>query len=202
MAFDDIVKQIADDAAAEVAEVRRAAEAETRATLDRADRDAAALREDLMRRAHQRAAERGERLRTLAELEHRKAVLAEKQKALHQAFDQAAERIAALPPDRAKALLKAVIVERVETGREEIVPGREHAALFDDAFVREINAALGERGRLTLAAAPGDFPHGVVLREGRKEINARLSVLLAESRDALSHRIAAVLFPEDGEPRG
>lgn len=197
MAFDDILKQIEADGAAAVAAVTAEAEAAQAGIRRQAEQEAEALRAALHRRAAQRATEHGERLVTLAQLEHRKAILAEKQRAITEAFAAAETRLEHLAHQDAWMLLRRVIVERAETGREEIVVGHAQTALLDPAFLAELNAALGDRGHLTLAAEPGAFSHGVVLREGRKEINLRLSVLLAEVRERLVHEIATQLFPPD-----
>lgn len=196
MAFDDILERIRQDGTDAVAAVRDAAAAAIRKTEAAAAHEADMLREQLMERAHRRADEQAERMITLAQLDHRKAALAEKQRALQTAFDTADARLADLPADQAKTLWKRVILERAETGNEEIVAGTGLAALFDAGFVAELNAALDTRGHLRAATAPGDFAHGVVLREGRKEINLRLSVLLAEARERLSYTVAQHLFPE------
>lgn len=202
MAFDDILQKIAGDGAEAVAAVNAETADATSRILDGAEREAKALHNQLLRRARQRATERGDRLVTLAHLEHRKALLAEKQRALAEAFDAAAVRVAGASKPELWKLFLRVIADRVETGREEIVPGRDHAELFDGAFMADLNGALGDRGGLTVAAEPGDFAHGLVLREGRKEINLRLSVLMEEARERLVHEMAQHLFPTDAPADG
>lgn len=197
MAFEDIIQKIVADGEAAVAAVQSESAAAVARIREQSAREIAAAREQMHRQAERLATERADRILTLAHLEHRKALLAEKQRALAAAFAAAAERLTTLPRGDTWDLLRHVILERVESGREEIVPGRAHAELLDQAFVAELNSALGERGHLTLAAEPGNFDHGVVLREGRKEINGRMSVLLAETRERLVQECAERLFPED-----
>ena len=197
MAFEDILQKIREDGTEAVDAIKADTDAAVARITQQADTDAEALRNTLHQRAQRRATEHTDRTLTLAQLEHRKAVLAEKQRALALAFTQAEERLASLSGDEARTLLRRVISDHLETGQEEIVPGRLHAPVLDTAFVASLNESLESRGQLTLAAEPGDFDHGVVLREGRKEINLRLSVIMAETRERLVHPVAEHLFSAD-----
>lgn len=202
MAFDDILKKIQADGAEAAAAVAAEADTAIGNIHHEGQRAAEAMRSQLHTRATRRATEHEERLVILAQLEHRKAALAEKQRALGTAFAAAQDRLEHLPAGDARSLLKRIILERVETGREELVIGREHAAVADHAFLADLNGTLQERGHLRLASEPGDFPHGVVLREGRKEINLRLPVLMAEAREQFVHHVAQQLFPAETPTNG
>ncbi len=202
MAFDDILQKIQADGSQAAAAVQAEGAAAATRIRERGEREAEESRAALRRRAERRAKEHRDRLVTLAQLEHRKAVLAEKQRSIGDAFAEAEARLRDLPREDAWNLLHRVIVAGAETGREEVVVGHAQAGLIDDAFLARVNRTLGDRGHLTLAAEPGDFSHGVVLREGRKDINLRLAVLMAEAREQFVHHIAQQLFPPEAAADG
>lgn len=71
----------------------------------------------ILARGRRAAEERLERLKSAAQLERRKLELAAKQEVLSEAFEQALEKLCALPEEEYIQLLTGMVLQAVSTGR-------------------------------------------------------------------------------------
>ncbi|GAB4338261.1 MAG: hypothetical protein Kow0099_12230 [Candidatus Abyssubacteria bacterium] len=194
MPLDDIIKKINDDVRAEADSLLSLAKAEADAIRDKARKQAEELRQQLMQQAKARALEHASRIKTLAGLDQRKELLAEKKRIIDEAFTRAEEKIVNLPPERYLEFISRLILGAVESGTEEIIPSARHKHLFSLTYVESLNRRLGDKGHLRVSNDAGDFSAGVILREGKKETNLTLKSLIAWRRDELEPEIAGILF--------
>lgn len=86
-------------------------------TQEQMDRE----RRDILSRGEKAAAERLERLKSAADMEKRKLMLAAKQEVLSEAFDKALEQLCALPDEQYIQLLTHLVLQAVSTGKEQLI---------------------------------------------------------------------------------
>lgn len=120
------------------------AQAQTQAGQIQADyaARAQALREELTRRGERAAAEREERMASVAQLEGRKVILAAKQEMLDRAFDRALEKLCSLEDEDYIALLADLLVEASSNGREQVVFNQRDRTRVGKAAVTRANEKL------------------------------------------------------------
>ena len=146
--IEKITARINQDVQAEID--ARTAQAQAQAGQIKADYEAQAqaLREELTQRGERDAAEREERMASVAQLEGRKVLLAAKQQMLNRAFDRALEKLCSLEDEAYIALLADLLVEASSTGREQVVFNQKDRTRVGKAAVTQANE------RLARAVAP------------------------------------------------
>ena len=60
--------------------------------------------------------------------------------------------------------------------------------------MKNANEKLGEKGKLRLSDAAGEFDGGLILRRGNIEVNCTTALLVELCRGEMSAAIAGVLF--------
>ena len=188
-----------------IAHIRSDAEAQCDAILAAAQEKCDAIREDFAKQAAEAYAERiragvkscadeGESAARLGRMEAKKTLLAVKQEMISRSFDKAAQMLVSLPEEQYVALLAKLAAAAAVTGDEEIVLNAADRARVGEAVVKAANEKLGEKGKLTLSDATGEFDGGLVLRRGNIEVNCTTSLLVELCRGDMSAAIAGVLF--------
>jgi V/A-type H+-transporting ATPase subunit E len=192
-----IIERIRADSDAECAAI--AAESMSR-RAEIAERYAREEREaygDAISKGAVEAAARFERLKSVAALEARKQVLAEKQLLLSEAFELAEERLRELPDGEYARLLSRLAAEGSRTGAEELILSQQDRARFGKSVTDGANALLREEGRraeLTLSPSARAMRGGVVVAGADIETNCSLAALVSRHRNELSPRVAEILF--------
>lgn len=156
-----ITQRIAQDTDQEIAEITARARARAEEIL--AESRAAAARETAARlqRADADAAQRRERLESVAALECRKRTLAAKQEMVGAAFDRALEQLTALPDGEYVALLADLTARAARTGREQVLfsprdrnrIGKQVVARANEILARQVSPKLPEDLAETRAGA-------------------------------------------------
>ena len=188
-----------------IAHIRSDAQAQCDAILAAAQEKIDAIRADYDAKAAEAYAERiragvkscadeGESSARLARMEAKKTLLALKQAMISRSFDEAAKKLAALPEEQYVELLGKLAANAAVTGEEEIVLNAADRARVGEAVVKNANEKLGEKGRLRLSDAAGEFDGGLILRRGNIEVNCTSSLLVELCRGEMSAAIAGVLF--------
>ena len=194
--IDKIIGQIEADARREAAALKEQAEAQAREVRNRGqvrgEREAARILEE----GRVTAAGREERLVSAARLEERKKLLALKQRLVGRAFERALQRLCALPEEEQIDFLSRLAAAAALTGWERVVLSPSGRARWGGQVVRRANAALGERGRLTLSEGSRDIKGGLVLEGEQTEVDCSFEALVREQREALSASVARFLFEE------
>ena len=111
-----------------------------------------------------------------------------------QAFERAQEMLVDLPEEQYVELLGKLAANAAVTGEEETVLNAADRARVGEAVVKNANEKLGEKGRLRLSDAAGEFDGGLILRRGNIEVNCTTALLVELCRGEMSAAIAGVLF--------
>lgn len=157
--LDKITQRIDADAQAEaeriLADAQAGADAIAAEWAEKARRES----EDILTRGRQNAAERQERLASVAQMEGRKQLLAAKQEMLGKAFDRALEQLLQLPEEQYVELLAAMAAKASVTGRESVAFSKRDRARVGKQVVTRANEILARQvapklpGELTESAA-------------------------------------------------
>lgn len=173
--------------------------ARARARLMERDAQAASekAREAALEAASREAALLKERMLRMASLEDKKQNLSMKREVIEEAFARAFSKMEQMPRAEAQALSLALLLEDAQ-GDEQIVFGSGDETIYDAAFLAQANEALKAKGkRGALSYAPDRLPKrgGFVLRRAGMQMEMTWDMVLRVRRDALEADVAAVLFP-------
>lgn len=162
------------------------------ALLDKAQAEDEAQRRLAQQRAETQGREHLRQLEGAARMEQRRAVLAQKQALLDEAFSRAAASIAAMDKGEYVSLLARLAVEN-GVGDESIIlsPADREAVgaqVVDEANRRKSGAAF------TLAEDTCPTGGGLVLRRGKVEIHCGFARRLAQLRQQEASALSALLF--------
>ena len=163
--------------------------AQYRAQAEELAKQAAARRE-------QTAAESLRQADSADQLERRQCLLAERQRCIDLAFEQAASQLRTLPQEQYVQVLAHIAAE-TGTGSEELIFCAEDREGVGQAVVEQANALLqkaGKAAKLTLSAETRPMRGGVVLKDGLVETNCSIGTMISGLRPALSGKVAACLF--------
>lgn len=192
--IEKIIDRISSDAQREIDQVLAQARAEAAKITAQYQAQAQAEAEEILARGAKAAAERGDRLASVAQLECRKGVLAAKQEVVEEAFQLAMEKLTRLPQEEYVALLADLAVEAAGKGSEALIFSVADRARVGKAVVMAANQKLGDRGQLTLSQETRPMQGGFILSDGRVEVNCTFETLVRLQRAALSTQVADVLF--------
>ena len=189
--IEKVAARIVSDAQQEASALK--AEAQTRAAelKDAADRHAAELRKSLQAESEAEAEKQYTLLVAAAETEAKKETLRVKQDLLSEAFDQAVLYLRSMDAQRYVRLLSSLAQKASETGREEIILNAEDRERYGGALME----ALSSAGlNLTLSQETRPIVGGLILSQGRIEVNCALDRLAALHRSELAGDAATLLF--------
>jgi len=202
MSLEKILERIEREAQNEVDRIKSRASATADEILKKAEAETAALKAQTLEDAKSNAEQRKERIISTANLDLRKANLAEKQNAIDAAFREAVENLVNIDDAKYQEILKNMILASVETGQEEIILSKRDKANMGEKLLEEINQQLiarGKEGNLTLSQDTYDILGGFVLRRGKIELNSSFETLFKSSREELESDVSKILFPESSE---
>ncbi len=203
MGLEEIRSNVLDEARTEAEARVAAARGEADSIRSRGAVEAEDLERRLLRRARQDAEARKERMATDARLVSRKAVLAEKQAVLDDAFGSALDAFAA-SGDEFRSALRQALLNAVETGEEALALPRTDRDAWGTTFVEKLNrelSAQGRKGSIRLAEEDPDLTSGAVLRGRGVEVNLSLDLMIRQVRERLEERVARLLFGEEGSAK-
>lgn len=192
--IEKIIDRISGDAQAEINAILDAARAEAGEITARYEAQAAQEAEEILARGQKAAAERGDRMSSVTQLECRKANLAAKQAVIEEAFALAQKKLCALPENEYVALLSALAVEASSTGREKLIFSQTDRTRVGKAVVMAANEKLSG-GMLTLAEESRAMDGGFILSDGAVEVNCSFEALIRAKRAEITGEVSAVLFP-------
>lgn len=191
--IDKLTRQITEQAQAEIDAVMAQAQAEADAVTADYARRAQAEADEIRAKGEAAAAQREERLLSMADMEGRKNLLAAKQEMLTRAFDLALDKLCELPEEEYVALLARLAVSAASTGTEQLILSQRDRTRVGKAVVSAANAAL-PNGQLTLSEQTRPIRGGVILSSGKVEINCSFEALIRTKRGEIAGEAANVLF--------
>ena len=189
--IDKVAARIVSDAQQEASAMKAEAEAKAAELKDAADRHARELKEALRAEGETAAEKQYELLVSSAETEARKDTLQVKQELISRAFDMAVDHLRAMEGEPYVKLLASLALQASETGSEKIILNPEDREKYGDAIVAEARKA-GKQ--LSLSEETRPIVGGLILSQGRIEVNCALDTLAAQRRSELSGEAARLLF--------
>ncbi len=186
-----ITGRIEAEAKSEIDAILDAGRAETQRIVDSWRARIDAETRELEAKNEQAAAEREERLKSAAEMDARKTILAAKQEMVDAAYALALDKLCALPEDEKLRLLSDLLVRASSNGTEEAVFSEADRAVGAKA-VEKANAASGKRLTLSKEAAP--IRGGFLLRDKNVEVNCAFETLVRLQRAETAGAAAKILF--------
>ena len=143
--IEKITGQIDADVQKEIDELTAQAQAQAAEISAKYEEQAKSDSGAILQKGTQDAAQREDRLASVAQLEARKLVLAAKQEMVGKAFDKALADLAALPDEQYVALLADLAVKASRTGREQVIFSQKDRSRFGKAVVTRANEILARQ---------------------------------------------------------
>lgn len=137
------------------------------------------------------AAEREERLKSAAEMDERKTILAAKQEMVEQAYALALDKLCSLPEDEKVKLLAGLLARASSTGTEEALFSEADQAVGAKA-VAAANEGSGKKLALSKEIAP--IRGGFILRDKNVEVNCAFETLVRLQKAETAGAVAKLLF--------
>jgi V/A-type H+-transporting ATPase subunit E len=191
--IEKLTQQINTDAQTEIDAILSEAQAKADAiTADYAQR-AEKLSAEILSKGEVAAAQREERLSSMAAMESRKDLLAVKQDVLGKAFDLALDQLCALPEEKYVKLLAGLAAKAAVSGKEQLIFSPKDRARVGKAVVTAANEAL-PKGNLTLSEQTRPIRGGFILSDGAVEVNCAFETLVRLQRSEISGEVADILF--------
>ena len=187
-----ISRRLAEENQAEIDRVLSEAKAAAAETAARYQAQADAEAKELGERNERAAAEREERLVSMAQMESRKILLAARQEMVEKAYALALDKLSKLPEKEYADVLAALLEQASSTGKEEAVFSAKDQKVGKIAVGR-VNAKPGMG--LTIAKDTADIRGGFLLRDRNVEVNCAFETLVRLSRGETSGAVAKALFP-------
>ena len=192
--IEKITQRIEADAQTEIDRILSEAREEADQITDRYKAQAEAEAASLAARNKKTAAEREERLVSVAQMEARKVQLAAKQEMVEKAYDLALEKLCAMPDARYTEVLAGLLVQASSNGREEAIFSPEDRERVGKAAVDKANAASGKQLKLSKETRP--LKGGFVLRDENIEVNCTFDTLVRLEKAETTGAVVKKLFPE------
>lgn len=192
--IDKITQRITEDIDREIAGIQ--AQAQEQADAITAEYAARTEKESgaILARGQAAAAEREERLTSMAQMEAKKALLAAKQEMLTRAFDQAMNQLCSMPEADYVKLLAELAVKASVTGEETVILSQKDHDQIGKAVVAAANEALGSNGKLTLAEQTRPIMGGLILCDEAVEVNCTFETLVRLQKTAAAGEVSDILF--------
>lgn len=142
--IEKITAKIAADAQAEIDRIAAQAKTQADEITAAAKARAGELEADLAEKGKRAAAEREERMASVAKLDARNVILAAKQETLDKAFDKALEKLCSMEDDAYIELLADLLVKASRTGREQVAFNQKDRTRVGKAAVTRANELLAK----------------------------------------------------------
>lgn len=186
-----ITSRIEAEAKSEVDGILDAGKAETQRIVDswraRIDAEERALAD----KNEKAAAEREERLKSAAEMDARKTILAAKQEMVDEAYALALDKLCKMPEGEKVKLLADLLVRASSGGTEEAVFSEADRAVGEKA-VKAANESSGKKLALSKETAP--IRGGFILRDQNVEVNCAFETLVRLQKAETAGAVAKLLF--------
>lgn len=197
MPLEEILQRIKKETEEQIKEIQRQAKKEEEKILSPVEEEARRRKETIVQRAKLEASRLKDRMISSARLELQKSILREKQTILEEVFQQAIDRLLKLDSQDYFRVIEKLLLQVVETGKEEIIFSPPDQPRLDSGFLSRINQQLekrGKKGELKLSGETRPLMGGFILRSGKVEINCSFSALVLQQRELREKEIVNTLF--------
>jgi len=190
--MDKITARIRADAQAESDQLAAEAEAKVRVLRMQAEQEAKQIYDRLAAEGDAEAEKQYSLQVAAADTQARKATLALKQEMLTEVFRAAVKALRAMDGKDYIAFLARLAVRASETGTEAVILNAADRDAYGAKIVAEANRISGKK--LVLSEETRPLSGGLVLSQGRIEVNCSLDTLAEQQRSTLSAEAAKRLF--------
>lgn len=187
-----ITQRISSDARKEADRILAAAREEAAAATERYRAQAEAERLELSERNGKAAAEREERLVSMAQMEARKLLLAARQEMVDKVYVLALERLCSMPEEMYIEVLANLMNEASSTGKEEVVFSARDKKAVGQKAVEKANTLSGKK--LKLSRSTASIQGGFILRDRNIEVNCTFETLVRLEKPQTAGTVAKTLF--------
>ena len=191
--IEKIIDRISGDAQAEIDAILAQANDEAAQITAKYEAQAKAEADEILKRGAAAAAEREERLASMAQMEGRKAGLAAKQEVIEEAFALALNKLLALPEDKYVELLAGLVAKASATGKETLI----FSAKDRDSVGKKVVEAASAQvtgGAFVLSEDTRSINGGFVLSDGAVEVNCSFETLVRLQKAEITGEVSRVLF--------
>jgi len=189
--IEKITDRIATEAGEKVANILAEAQAKAEKLAADYEAQAAAEKAALVEKGRTAAADREQRLVSMAQMEARNEILTVKQNLLDKAFEVALDQLCSLPEEQYVTVLEKLLQQAVTSGKEEVILSPGDREQVGQTVVDKVNAASG--WTLTLSDETRSIRGGVILRDGSVEVNCTFETLLRICRTDIAGEVANAL---------
>jgi V/A-type H+-transporting ATPase subunit E len=195
--IDKIAGRIAEDVRQEADGALAAAKAEAGAIAERYAALAKDEADKVLAAGKAQAEEIRRRAASAADQEAKQRLLATKQDMISRAFDEALQRLLALPEPEYVGYLARLAAAASSKGDEAIILSPKDKGGCGQKIADGANQLLAKAGRnaaLTISAETRSFDGGFLLKSGDVEVNCTLDTILRLSKEELTLDVAQALF--------
>ncbi|MFN3966427.1 MAG: V-type ATP synthase subunit E [Endomicrobiia bacterium] len=196
MALQDILRKIEQDAQEKIQEIEKSLLEEKNKISELTEKKISEIRKKLESEFQNKISQEKNMLTVQSNIEFKKKVLLEKNKIIDRAFSIAIEKIK--NHKEYKNFLKNLIMNNISTGTEEIIVSENDRKKLGENFINEINSELKKRnlkGELKLLT--GEISSGFIIKNGKKEINSTIEMLVNKKREELEPEVKKILFKDE-----
>ncbi|HDP70201.1 MAG TPA: V-type ATP synthase subunit E [Actinobacteria bacterium] len=197
MALEDIVNRVVGDAKKTADEIRDKARTEADQEMAEAKKKAESIKAGILTEVKAEAKREEKRILSLARLEARNVVLAQKRALIDGVFDEALEKLKLLTDEKYRRLLKKMLLKDEVEGDEELILSSEDRKKVGNGFIKELNSSLktqGKKSDIKLSRETRDLGGGFVFKKGKVELNNSFFAMIETVREELETKIIDGLF--------
>lgn len=191
--IEKIIDRISGDAQAEIDAILAEARTEAAEISAGYEAQARAEAEEILKRGAAAAAEREERLASMAQMEGRKAELGAKQEVIEEAFALALQKLQALPEGNYVELLAGLAAKASATGKETLIFSAKDRDTVGEKVVAAASALVAG-GAFVLGTETRAINGGFVLNDGAVEVNCSFETLVRLQKAEITGEVSRVLF--------
>ena len=191
--LDSILQRMEEDTQRDVDATLAQGQIDIKAQRDQDQAHARALAETLAGENLRDAKLQQERLTSVAQMESRKILLAEKQDLIASVFAQAEEALYRLPANDKIAMMSKKLSQAAPDGMGEVVFAQSEKETLGQAVVDKANQMLGN-GQLTVSQEVRALRGGFILVGRQVEVNASFETLVRLERSGCASEVAKKLF--------
>ena len=190
--IEKIIRLIQSEAQTEIDAVLEKARAEAAEITARYQKQSESEAAELEYKNKKQAAEREERLISVAQMESRKVTLQVKQDMVEKAYALALKKLCSMQEDQYIEVLKQLILKASVSGREEVIFSAEIREKIGKAVVEQVNQTSGRN--LILSEETRPIPGGFILKDGNIEVNCAFDTLVRLEKAETAGMVAKKLF--------
>ncbi len=200
--MNSIADTIINDARKEASEIIAAAQRDVEETAKRSQEEVRQLKEQEESRMEKQYQQEYERLKAAVEIEAAKYVIQHKQQLMEEVFNELNSKIQS-DGELYHSFITQMILLGAQTGKEEIIVTPDDRPMMEKGLLKEASKLLKGKVKgkpsLNLSGDILEGERGIILRDGRVEFDARLSVVRRYLQEQCGIKVAEILFGGGGE---